>query len=100
MLRPENVATPETAVTVVTPERVAPKPPVPGVIPSETAPVKPTAVLPNASSAVTWMAGVIDAPAVVVVGGTVKASSVAAPAATAKGALVAPLSPLLVAESA
>src|SRR5438094_7224094 len=60
---PENVATPLAAATVVVPESV----PLPGFAPSATVtvPVNPVAVFPCASCAVTWTAGVIAAPAVV-----------------------------------
>src|SRR2546430_4469530 len=56
MLSPGNVATPATAATVVVPERV----PLPGFAPSAivTLPVKPVAVFPCPSSAVTCTAGV------------------------------------------
>src|SRR5437867_13198168 len=68
MLSPGNVATPATAATVVAPERV----PLPRIAPSATVtlPVKPVAVFPCPSSAVTCTAGVMDAPAAVFVGGT------------------------------
>src|SRR5260370_1263410 len=54
MLSPGNVATPATAATVVVPERV----PLPGFAPSATVtfPVKPVAVFPCPSSAVTCTA--------------------------------------------
>src|SRR5947199_8698061 len=63
MLSPGNVTTPATAATVVVPERVPP----PGFTPSATVtlPVKPVAVFPCPSSAVTCTAGVMDAPAAV-----------------------------------
>src|SRR5205814_8806370 len=77
MLSPGNVATPATGATVVVPERV----PLPGFAPSATVtlPVKPVAVFPCPSSAVTCTAGVMDAPAAVFVGGTENASCVADP---------------------
>src|SRR3989475_6402517 len=86
MLSPVNVATPLTALDDVVPERVPP----PGLVPMATVTLPPTAVavFPSASCAVTCTAGVIAAPAMVVVGGTVNASCVAAPAVTLKAALV------------
>src|SRR5205809_5034701 len=71
MLSPGNVATPATAATVVVPERV----PLPGFAPSATVtlPVKPVAVFPCPSSAVTCTAGVMDAPAAVLLGCVVTA---------------------------
>src|SRR5207245_231523 len=53
-----------------------------------TLPPKAVAVFPWASCAVTCTAGVIAAPAMVVLGGTVNASCVAAPGVTLKAALV------------
>src|SRR5437762_2624429 len=100
MLRPEKVATPPTAATVFVPDRVAPAAPVPGVIVAVTLPAKPATVLPSASCAVTWAAGVIVAPAVVLVGWSVNASRVAVPLVMVKGALVAALSPVAVTERA
>src|SRR2546421_582196 len=63
MLSPENVATPPVAATVAVPDSVPP----PGFVPIATVmfPVNPVAVLPLASCAVTWTAGVIAAPAAV-----------------------------------
>src|SRR6266576_1691892 len=97
MLRPENVATPATAVAVVAPARVPP----PGLAPtaSVTLPVNPVAVLPCASRAVTCTAGVIGAPAVVLVGWTVNASCAAVPGVMLKPALVAGLGPVAAAVS-
>src|SRR5436309_13238956 len=88
MLSPGNVATPATAATVVVPERV----PLPGFAPSATVtlPVKPVAVFPCPSSAVTCTAGVMDAPAAVLLGCVVNASCVAVPGATVNAALVTP----------
>src|SRR2546427_3629127 len=62
MLSPGNVATPPAAATAVVPESVPP----PGFAPmaSVTVAVNAVAVFPCASSAVTWTAGVIGAPAV------------------------------------
>src|SRR2546430_6820552 len=92
MPSPGNVATPATAATVVVPERV----PLPGFAPSATVtlPVKAGSVLPSASSAVTCTAGVIDAPAAVLVGWTLNTSCVAVPAVMVNGALVVPVAPV------
>src|SRR6266550_7568552 len=92
MLSPERVATPATAVTLVVPARV----PLPGLVPiaTVTLPANPVAVLPCASRAVSCTAGAIVAPAVVVLGWTVKTSCVAAPAVTLKAVLVAPVRPV------
>src|SRR6266850_1848837 len=78
MLRPGNVATPATAATVLVPERI----PVLGLVPIATVmfPVNPVAVLLLASSAVPCTAGVIAAPAVVLLGCTENTNWVAAPA--------------------
>src|SRR2546422_926941 len=97
MLRPESVATPPTAATVFVPDSVAPAAPVPGVIAAVTFPAKPATVLPSASCAVICTAGVSNAPAVVLVGCTVKTSWLGVPSAMSKGALVAPLIPVAVA---
>src|SRR5690242_11165322 len=77
MLSVEKVATPLTAATAPLPVSVPP----PGLASSATVtvPVKPVAVFPCGSCAVTWTAGVIVASAVVLLGGTVKASWAAAP---------------------
>src|SRR2546426_546486 len=85
MLSPGNVATPATAATVLVPDKV----PVLGLVPIATVmfPVNPVAVLPLASWAVTWTAGVIAAPATVLVGSTLKTSAVAAPAVMLKAGL-------------
>ena len=92
MLRVENVATPATAATVVVPDKV----PAPGLVPSATVtfPVNPLAVFPWASRTVTWTAGVIVAPAVVLLGGTVKTSWAAGPGVMSKVVLVAPARPV------
>src|SRR5436190_24398523 len=97
MLSPGNVATPATAATVVVPERV----PLPGFAPSATVTllVKPVAVFPCPSSAVTCTAGVIAAPATVLLGWALNLSCVAAPAATVNGVQVVPLSPAPLAAS-
>src|SRR5437667_9594868 len=96
MLMVVQGATPPIASTVVVPERLPP-----GFVPIATAtlPAKPGTVLPCASRAVTCTAGAIVAPAVVVLGCTVKASCAAAPAAIVKAALVEPETPGAVAES-
>src|SRR5205809_636788 len=67
---PEKLATPATAATVLVPDKV----PVLGFVPIATVmfPVNPVAVLPLASWAVSWTAGVIAAPATVLVGATLK----------------------------
>ena len=84
-LKPANVATPPTAATLVVPDSVPPA----GLGPMATVTlaVKPVAVLPRASRAVTWTGGAIAAPAVTFVGWTEKTSSLAAPGVTLKGAL-------------
>src|SRR5438045_8619835 len=66
MLSPEKVATPATAAWVSVPASV----PLLGFVPIATVtfPVNPVAVLPLPSWAVTSTAGVIAAPAVVVLG--------------------------------
>src|SRR5437870_1401747 len=91
MPSPGNVATPATAGTVVVPERV----PLPGFAPSAsvTVAVNAVAVFPCASSAVTWTAGVIGAPAVALDGCTETTRCVAAPAAMLNGALDTVASP-------
>src|SRR5438309_457962 len=91
MPSPGNVATPATAATVVVPERV----PLPGFAPraSVTVAVNAVAVFPCASSAVTWTAGVIGAPAVALDGCTETTRCVAAPAAMLNGALDTVASP-------
>ena len=89
----EKVATPATAAAVVVPESLAPLVPVPVVIVSVTSPVNPVTVLPNASCTVSCTAGLIAAPAVVVVGCTVKTSRVAGALVMSNGALVVPAGP-------
>src|SRR5437773_2169443 len=97
MLRVENVATPADAATVAVPDNVPP----PGFasIATWTLPLKAGSVLPSASSAVTWTAGVIAAPAGTALGCTVKTTCVAAPAATVNGLLATPAKPVAVAAS-
>src|SRR5207248_1398019 len=75
MLRFENVATPATALTVRVPDSLPPAGFVAKV--TITAPMKPGATSPDASNAVTCTAGVITAPACVVLGCWVKRSCVA-----------------------
>src|SRR5207245_9777652 len=72
MLRPANVATPFTAATVTVPESVPPL----GLVPSATVKfaVNVGSVFPSPSCATTCTAGVIGAPAPVLVGGIVDAS--------------------------
>src|SRR5438094_9803027 len=96
-LRSAKRATPFTAATVVPP---ASTPPV-GLLPSATlmAPVKLGTVLPNASWALTWTAGLMATPAAVVLGWTVKASRVAPAGVMLNAALVAPGRPAAVALS-
>ncbi len=70
ILRPLNVATPWTALTVVVPDSVAPGAPVPEVMATVTWPVKPV------SDAVTRIAGAIALPAGAVPGCTTNVSVV------------------------
>src|SRR5439155_22699886 len=88
MLRLPKLTTPATAAAVAVPDNVPP----PGLVPIATLtfPVKPAAVLPCASSAVTCIAGVIAAPAVAVVGCTAKKRYGAAPGEMLNAGLVAP----------
>ena len=87
-----KLATPLTAGTVVVPPRVLP----PGLVPSAmvTLPTKPVTRFPWASRALTCTAGLMVRPATALLGCTVKASCVAAPAAILKSLLVPPLSPV------
>src|SRR5438876_1210057 len=96
MLNVENVATPPLAATVAVPESVPPPALVP--IATVTFPVNPVAVLLLASSAVTCTAGVIAAPADVVLGCTEKTSCVAVPAVILNAVLVALPAPVAVSE--
>src|SRR5438034_10837295 len=86
MLSPEKVASPATAATVLVPDKV----PVLGFVPIATVmfPVNPVAVLPFPSWAVTSTAGVIAAPAVVVVGCALNTNGVAVPAVMLNAVLV------------
>src|SRR5207247_7007609 len=96
--RVEKVAAPATAVTVVVPERVAPLVPVPAVIVSVTSPAKLVAVCPEASRTVTWTAGLMVTPAVVLPGWAVNTSAEASAAVMSNGALVAAVRPGAVAD--
>ena len=97
MLRFEKVATPLTAATVVVPESV----PLDGFVPMATVImlVAVVTVLPWASSTVTCNEGAMDAPAVELVGWTLKASLFAAPAVMLNALLVEPVSPEALAAS-
>src|SRR5436309_2966203 len=92
ILTPAKVATPFTAPSVVVPDSVPP----PGFAPSarDTLPAKLRSVLPSASCAVTWTAGVIGAPAVVLDGCTVNTSCAAAPGVMSNSALVPVVRPV------
>src|SRR5438046_2657947 len=94
MLNGENVAAPPLAATVVVPASV----PLPGFVPIATVtfPVNPVAVLLLASSAVTCTAGVIAAPADVVLGCTENTSCVAVPAVILNAVLVVLPAPVAV----
>src|SRR5437879_9736068 len=94
MLNVANVATPPLAATVAVPASVPP----PGFVPIATVtfPVHPVAVLLLASSAVTCTAGVIAAPADVVLGSTENTSCVAVPAVMLNAVLVALPAPVAV----
>src|SRR5687767_15170560 len=90
MDRFEKVATPATADTVVVPDSVPP----PGLVPiaTVTLAVELVTVFPNASCTVTCTAGLSAAPAVALVGCTVKASRFAAAGLMLNPAEVAPVS--------
>src|SRR5438445_10019977 len=83
---PANVATPPDAAWVAVPDKAPPD----GLVPmaSVTLPVNPVAVLLLASSAVTCTAGVIAAPADVLLGCTENTSCVAVPAVMLNAVLV------------
>src|SRR5205807_10220330 len=89
-----NVATPALAATVAVPRSV----PFPGFVPIATVtfPVNPVAVLLLASRAVTCTAGVIVAPADVVLGSTENTSCVAVPAVILNAVLVPVPAPVAV----
>src|SRR5262245_132265 len=97
MDRLENVATPLAAATVVVPDSVPP----PGLVPIATVmfAAEPVTVLSNASCTDTCTAGLIAAPAISVVGCTVKASLVAAAGVMLNPDEVVPVSPLEAAAS-
>src|SRR5437762_2481137 len=91
---PARRASDLTAATVFVPDKV----PVLGFVPIATVtfPVNPVAVLPFPSWAVTSTAGVIAAPAVVVLGCTLNTSCVAVPAVILNAALVVLPAPVAV----
>src|SRR5512145_1085833 len=97
MLSVENVATPALVATVFVPASVPP----PGLtaIATVTLELKLVTVLPKASCAATRTAGVMVAPAAMLLGCTVKPSRVAGPGLMVKAALMAPASPEAVAVS-
>src|SRR6266853_2045286 len=97
MLAAENVAIPATAATGPPPDSV----PAPALVPmaSVTLPVKPVAVLPFASRAVTSTAGVMLAPETVLVGCTVNTRVAAVPAVILKVVLVPVAGPVALAVS-
>src|SRR5713101_1682959 len=97
MLKLAKDATPATAPCISVPDSVPPPAFVP--IATVTLPVNPVAMLLFASSAVTWTAGVIAAPAVLFVGCTVNTSLVATPEATMMLAVWATATVLIVAET-
>src|SRR5574341_770444 len=80
MLKAPKIATPATAFTVAVPDSVPPTGLV--AIATVTAPVNPVAVLPKASRAVTWSAGLKAVPATAVAGWTLKTRCVAVAAVT------------------
>src|SRR4051812_8099288 len=86
----ENVATPPDAATVVVPDSVPP----PGLVPMArvTLALEVVTVLPNASCTATCTDGEIAAPAIAVVGCTVKPAWAAAAAVMLNPAAVAPVS--------
>src|SRR3989442_2720930 len=94
MRSPESVAPPPTAAPVFVPDRV----PVLGFVPIATVTfaVNPLAVLPLPSWAVIWTAGVISAPAVVVLGCTENTNCVAVPAVILNPVLVVLPAPVAV----
>src|SRR5256885_10746821 len=89
MERVANVATPATADTVVVPDSVPPL----GLVPIATVmlAVEVVAVLPNASCTATCTAGVIDAPAISVVGCALKTTRFGAAWLMVKPEEVAPV---------
>src|SRR2546427_9870301 len=97
MLSVENAATPAFNATVVVPDSV----PADGfvLIVIVTVPVNVFTVLPSASCAATWTAGMIVAPAGVVLGCTMNPSFVAVPALIVKDELTPGGNPVAVAGS-
>jgi hypothetical protein len=95
--RLEYVATPDDAAVLVVPESVPP----PGFVPIATATVadEDVTVFPRLSVTATVTAGLIDTPAVAVVGCWTNTTFDAAPTFTLKVELVAPVSPADDAES-
>src|SRR5229473_4818196 len=93
MLRFANVATPPAAACVSVPASVPPA----GLVPiaTVTGPVKLGTAFPNASRALTTTAGVIAAPAPVVLGCPVNASALAAPATTVTAAVCVTVTPAI-----
>src|SRR5713101_655149 len=91
MLKVDKLAMPAVAATLAVPESV----PLLGFVPiaTVTVPVNPVAVLPWASWAVTCTAGVIAAPAVVLLGWTLNTSCVAVLGVMANAVLVAAARP-------
>src|SRR5947207_1688257 len=91
---PRRASALATAATVLVPDKV----PVLGLVPIATVilPVNPVAVLPLASWAVTWTAGVIAAPATVFVGSTLKTRAEAAAGVMLNAALVVLPAPVAV----
>src|SRR5205807_523573 len=85
----EKVPTPDTALTVLVPERV----PLPAFVPMAIVmlALELVTVLPRVSWTVTWTAGAIDAPAMALLGCPVTASLLAAPGVMLKVELVAPV---------
>src|SRR2546429_3904925 len=81
IVRPEKLATPPTAVWVGVPDSAPP----PGLLPMArvTFAANPVAVFPKLSRAVTWIAGVIAAPAGVLPGWPGKTKRLAAAGAIA-----------------
>src|SRR2546425_3423549 len=94
---PGNVATPPDAAWVAVPDKTPPD----GLVPmaSVTLPVKPVAVFPFASRAVTSTAGVMLPPATVLVGCTVNTRVAALPAVTLNAVLVPVAGPVALAVS-
>src|SRR2546429_6647749 len=87
IVRPEKLATPPTAVWVGVPDSAPP----PGLLPMArvTFAANPVAVFPKLSRAVTWIAGVIAAPAGVLPGWPVQTRRLAAAREIADGVVVA-----------